>query len=327
MATLFDKLSSQQPAQLPVNNQSKIEQLLAAKSGKLGAAPAVASSNIGEQAVNDQANAALKQGAMTGALQGAAQNVQRQGLEQQISQAGAEQQQQYNLQKQNMTADQGRNLKQLAGQESMQLQELDAAKQRKLKGISAQAESQLRALSAQGQMEVDDIFADFARSNQELAFRKDAAQLEQLGTLLALQDRKYIDELNRIGEQRRLYDRVNWDKEKSRIIYGENLNNLMNELQFKRGEDIANRDYQRQLAALDIDTAIAMAQATMRDEAQRQMWEAGISATSTAAGADWDKILATTPNSDAFAPTLPTSPAATNTTTFDVTGSQFPVTR
>lgn len=314
MATLFDKMSQPQ-TQLPVNNQSRIETLLAAKKGKVGQA-APAASNVLEQATQDQNKAQAKQAAVSTAIEGAGQLAQRTGLEGQIEQAGAAQQQAFDLNRQGITADASRNQGGLAAQEQMQNVELDAAKQRKLRGINAQAESQLRALSAQGRMEVDDLFADFARSNQELAFRKDAAQLEQLGTLLALQDRKYVDELNRIGEKRKLYDQTNWAKEKSRIVYGSNLDGLMNDLQFKRGEDITNREFQKQLASVDITTALEMARAAMRDEAQRDMASAGISAISTAAGSgvDWGSMFSS--------PTTPVT--VTNTTAgVDTGGSNF----
>lgn len=318
MATLFDKLSQPAAPQLPTNQQSRIEQLLAAKKGKIAAAPAPVS-NVGEQVAGDQAKTALQQQGLQTAIQGAAANVQRQGLEQDIAQQGAAQQQAFDLQRQGMTAEANRNLGTLAGQEQMQTVELDAAKQRKLRSINSQAESQLRALAAQGRMDADDIFADFKRSNQELEFRQDAAQLEQLGTLLALQDRKYIDELNRIGEKRKLYDRSNWEKEKARVIYGETLDSLMRDLNFQRGEDVSNRDYQRQLAQIDIDTAISMAEAAMRDEATRAMWEAGISAASAAAGTDWSKFASEykAPDSSAFAE----KPQVTSSPSFDVTGA------
>jgi hypothetical protein len=314
---LFDKLSQPAAPQLPTNQQSRIEQLLAAKKGKVAAAPAPVS-NVGEQVAGDQAKTALQQQGLQTALQGAAANVQRQGLEQDIAQQGAAQQQAFDLQRQGMTSEANRNLGTLSGQEQLQTVELDAAKQRKLRSINSQAESQLRALAAQGRMDADDIFADFKRSNQELEFRQDAAQLEQLGTLLALQDRKYIDELNRIGEKRKLYDRSNWEKEKARVIYGETLDSLMRDLNFQRGEDVSNRDYQRQLAQIDIDTAISMAEAAMRDEATRAMWEAGISAASTAAGTDWSKFAAEykAPDSSAFAE----KSKAESTPSFDVTG-------
>lgn len=318
MATLFDKLAQPQAPQLPTNQQSRIEQLLAAKKGK--AAPTAAPiSNVGEQVAADQAKTALQQQGLQTALQGAAANVQRQGLEQDIAQQSAAQQQQFNIQRQGMAAEAGRNLSTLAGQEQLQTAEIDAAKQRKLRSINSQAESQLRALAAQGRIDVDDLFADFKRSNQELEFRQDAAQLEQLGTLLALQDRKYIDELNRIGERRKLYDQSNWAKEKSRVIYGETLDGLMRDLNFQRGQDVSNRDYQRQLAQIDIDTAIAMANAAMRDEASRAMWEAGTSVAARAASTNWSNFAPTyeSPDSTAFA----AQPSATTAPSFDVTGA------
>jgi len=324
MATLFDKLSQSQ-TQLPVNNQSRIETLLAAKKGKMGTA-SPAASNVLEQATQDQNKAQAKQAAVSTAIEGAGQQAQRTGLENQIQQAGAAQQQAFDLNRQGITSDASRNQGGLVAQEQMQNVELDAAKQRKLRGISAQAESQLRGLAAQGRMEVDDLFADFARSNQELAFRKDAAQLEQFGTLLALQDRKYIDELNRIGEKRKLYDQSNWAKEKSRIVYGDSLDALMSDLQFKRGEDITNRDFQRQLASLDINTALEMARANMRDNAQREMATAGVSAISTAAGTDWGKFKdSSTTTTTGSSGKLSSDMAAS---TFDPTGvDQFSVTR
>jgi hypothetical protein len=322
MATLFDKLS-QTTNQLPENNQSRIETLLAAKKGKTAAAP-TGQSNIGEQVQQSQNAGALQQGAMTTAIEGMGQNVQRQGLENKIQEAGQAQQQQFDLARQTATAEQARNLGTLAGQESLQNQELDAAKQRKLQGISAQSESSLRNLAAQSQMEVDDIFANFERSDKELAFRRDGAQLEQLGTLLALQDRKYTDELNRIGESRKLYDQKSWNEEKARIIYGSNLDALMNDLNFKRGEDITNRAFQDQLSQISIDQALAMADAAMKDSQQKAMWQAGTSAATTAAGTDWSQFKTPETTTGSSGPLSPEMAADV----FSPTGAgQFDVTK
>ena len=110
-------------------------------------------------------------------------------------------------------------------------------------------------------------------------------------------------------------------------MYGSNLDSLMSDLNFRRGEDISNRDFQKQLAQMDIETAVAMANAAMRDESQKAMLEAGVSLGTQAAGANWSGLFgSSTPDSNAFAPvaqqqTTTTSPG------FDVTGGgQFSVT-
>lgn len=290
MATLFDKLSQPAAPAVPANNQSRIETLLAAKKGKMGAPAGPAASNIGEQVIQDQNKGAMQQATMATSLEGGVQQAKRTGLENTIQQAGDEQKQQFDMARQTAMADQGRGLANIAGQEAMQHQELDAAKTRKLQGINAKAESGLRNLAAQSSLELDDVFSNFKRSNQELEFRQDAANIEQLGTLLALQDRKYVDELNRIGETRKFYDQKNWNEEKARIIYGDNLNSLLNQLNFNRSEDISNRDFLAQMSNISIDQAVQMANAATADANAKNVGTAATQAITTAAGTDWSKF-------------------------------------
>jgi hypothetical protein len=261
---LYDKLTKG-TAQPEASRMSAIEQVLQAKKGKVSAAPTLSQPSLSEQAVQDETASLLRQGAAQGGVQQATQQAEIQGQQQSLAQQADLRQQQYQANRQALDAQSGMQHRGIAAQEQMAGRNLDANKARKIDQINASASRALAQLAAESQLTTDDIFANFRRENKDLAARRDAAQLEQLGHILALQDQSYLDELNRIGERRRFYDKAEWAKEKQRLIYGENLNNVMNDLGFRRGEDIKDRQFQEQLAYMGAEDALKVAMAAIQD--------------------------------------------------------------
>jgi hypothetical protein len=262
--SLYDKLTKG-TAQPEASRMSAIEQVLQAKKGKASAAPTLGQPSLSEQAVQDETASLLRQGAALGGVQQATQQAEIQGQQQALTQQADLRQQQYQANRQALDAQSGMQQRGIAAQEQMAGRNLDANKARKIDQINASASRALAQLAAESQLTTDDIFANFRRENKDLAARRDAAQLEQLGHILALQDQSYLDELNRIGERRRFYDKAEWAKEKQRLIYGENLNNVMNDLGFRRGEDIKDRQFQEQLAYMGAEDALKVAMAAIQD--------------------------------------------------------------
>jgi len=164
----------------------------------------------------------------------------------------------------------------------------------------------------------------FKRENVALEARRDAAQLEQLGHVLALQDKAYLDELNRIGERRKLYDKANWEKEKRSVIYGANLSRIMEDLGFRRGEDIKDRNFQEQMTRIDLDTALSMAVQAAKDANTTAIASSIISTGSKAFDTAYSKgMFDSTSSTTSIAP--PTGTAGYTDMTgggmFDVTGA------
>ncbi len=120
-----------------------------------------------------------------------------------------------------------------------------------------------------------DLFQSFKQGNAELAQRKDAAQLEQLAQTMALSDRAYVDNLNRIGATRRLEDEINYNKETAGLMIDKSLEQLAGNLGFKSVMDQSDREFAEMMASIDADTALSIL-AKQTQSANTQMIAQGI---------------------------------------------------
>jgi hypothetical protein len=112
--------------------------------------------------------------------------------------------------------------------------------------------------------------------NKQLEFRKDAAQLDEKATMLALSDKQYLDELNRIGQQRNLEDNIAFNKELQASVFGNEMSKVMDQYGFQADQNVKERDLKKQLAQLSNGQIIEMANAAAK--------AANMQATYTAAG-------------------------------------------
>lgn len=101
-----------------------------------------------------------------------------------------------------------------------------------------------------------DLFQSFKQGNGELAQRKDAAKLEQAAQTLALSDKAYVDQLNRIGTTRRLQDETKFNRETGQLMIDKSLEALAGNLGFKSIMDQDDREFSEMLAGIDADTAL-----------------------------------------------------------------------
>jgi hypothetical protein len=111
-------------------------------------------------------------------------------------------------------------------------------------------------MTAEAGNAADDLFAQFRQGTQELAFRKDAAQLEQSAQQLALRDRAYVDQLVQIGTLRRLEDENAWRGELQRLTLGDKLASAIASVGFKVDLNADQRAFNEQMAGMDMDTAL-----------------------------------------------------------------------
>lgn len=275
--TLFESLQKKltEPAPAPVAQQDTIANALRAKSGKAGSTSGPAASSIAQDTAMGAATDAQQQQALSGALM--ATNVQ---------QAADAQAQQTELAKQNLASQRQTALADLttnAQAQAMQLQgqeelaQNSTAEQERLKtqAVMATSERALRELATERNLSVDNIFREFERSNKELAFRKDAAAIEQAGFALALRDKDYLAELNRIASERDLTDKLNYRDEMTRLVMGDTMERLIDDLDFKKALNADQRTWNEKIAQMDLNMAIQLSQAAIRDEATREMWSAG----------------------------------------------------
>jgi hypothetical protein len=232
---------------------------------------------LGAQAAEQRPDAL--QGRLAGAQLGAAAEAQK--SQQRLQERGLEQQGQLGREQ---LATQGQiSYDQLkAGEEQAKLKRT-AEENMKLDQIQQGATQKLRELTSQRKLELDDMFTAFQQSNQELEFRKDAADLEQLGFTLAMTDRAYLDELNRVGRERQLVNDMRFREELASITFGANVAALADDLGFMEDLNASQRVWEKELTEMNANDKIDLARAMVRDQARRNQWTgAGTAATAVA---------------------------------------------
>ncbi len=138
-------------------------------------------------------------------------------------------------------------------------------------------------VAAEGATARDDIFAGFKQGTQELAFRKDGAQLEQLASQLALQDRSYVDTLNQIGTLRRLDDDSAWRSELQRLTLGDKLDSALKSSKFQVDLNADQRAWNEQMSSMDYDTAMLVLSSEMKSKNTAQIIQ-GVGGLASVAG-------------------------------------------
>lgn len=254
MATLLDAINSNTNSALKPqgvqDNTAKLSQMLRAKSGKAGAAPATAQSNLQEQQAVVQTN---------------------QQIQQQVAPAAAIQQE---AQAQDMAG------VQQAG--NIQQQEVQQARR----------ENEVRT-----RLQTNEMLSNFENNKSELAGRRNISQIEQLGQNIRLENKKYVDDLQRKGQEARLNDDQGFrealtqsELSNAQIILGTKLKN--NSIL-----SATDRDYSRVLAQMGIDDAYKMFRDDQKAARESALYTgigalatAGIGAAATAADKKASKL-------------------------------------
>ena len=102
-----------------------------------------------------------------------------------------------------------------------------------------------------------------------------------------MRDKVYLDELNRIGQQRALQDEINFTDESRRLILGNEMYQLVDELGWRKDFDVDTRAFNERINQMTQENAYDVAQAEAMAANQRQMWK-GIGDLG-AAGIDYQK--------------------------------------
>jgi hypothetical protein len=289
MATLFDALKNSlnaQQAPAPVESeQQQIQKVLAAKSGKAaGTGGAPKASNLGEaQAINiTQAQSAqVGQQAATAAV-GVQTDAANLATQDRVFQAG--QQAQARSAADEIATRTAGTTEAIAAREQNATAQRQSQELMRTDAINSAASQKLKQMATDKRISVDDIFAEFKASNKELEFRKDAAELEQVGFLLAMQDKAYVDTLEMIGKEQNLRDELSFREEMYRVTFGNELNDLTDKLNFQTKYNADQRAFEMELAKIDINAALQLANAAIRDANNQAIAQGAID--TAKAGAD-----------------------------------------
>lgn len=118
--------------------------------------------------------------------------------------------------------------------------------------------------TVQNQMKANQILNDLSQQKGELDLDKDRARLEQASFILAMGDKQYTDELQQIGQRRRLDNEADFNQEMQQLAFGNNLDLLKSKL--ASGDILAasDREFNKAMSKLSIEDAIKIAQTEMQ---------------------------------------------------------------
>lgn len=274
MSTLFDRISQLQTPQTQADAQSQVTRVQQAATGQAGQ-PGRAATGIRQQTAAQQVQAGEQQLGLQEGIQAAELTGQREAQQQQ-AQLGQEQlATQQRMTEQQMGATGVLAREQVAAQAELAGMGREAQEEMVRQQIETNSLHQLTQLASQYNTKVNDIFANFQRSNEELDFRKDAAQLEQIAFQLAMADRAYLDNLTRVGQENRLHDEHAFQKEMTKVMLGDRMAEMMKQLGFQEELGQMNRDWAKELAQMGFSSQMDLAREAIRAANQRAMWEAG----------------------------------------------------
>lgn len=165
-------------------------------------------------------------------------------------------------------------LRELGARERDFEMKLNAQESQRVQMINHNARTQLVNLLTDRSLTVDNLFSEFNFSKKELAFRRDAAMIEQRGFLLSLQDSEYMAELERVGKRRQLTDALEWREEVMRVRLGDQMVDFLDDIRFKKDFNADEREFTRKLQEWDWNHAAAMARAAARSKASRDRFAA-----------------------------------------------------
>jgi hypothetical protein len=113
---------------------------------------------------------------------------------------------------------------------------------------------------------------------------RDSARMEQVAQGLRMQNKQYVDTLQREGKKERLDDKLMFEEQLKRDILGDNEELLRDILGNRNILDIDAREFQTLLAQMSVDQAWRAHQNEIDDAKRRQLGEAIGTATSMGGG-------------------------------------------
>ncbi len=163
----------------------------------------------------------------------------------------ATQQQLNQLNQQNQIASQELGIQQ-ARQEDLQTQD-NADTQQRFDQIQQRLQSQER-----------DILLDLEQNRDTLDTQENQEKLEALGASLALQEKAYVDALEREGQLRRLDDSSSFELELQKSVFADQLDLFKDDIAFREFLSQNERERTAALANLSIEEAIEIAKQNAR---------------------------------------------------------------
>jgi len=257
--------SVQKPATQAADVGALESQITAGQTGRVQQATGPAASGIGSQLAAQQAQA--QQEALTSQQQQATEQLAGQialGEEgQALAEKGLEQQR-------------GQALSQLSAQGVMAAEQREAREDLKAMELEAKSSmfadkmtnafaNHLKDLATERGIAEQDMFAAFNREQQSLSADKAAARLHQLGHVLALSDRQYVDTIMTIAKEENLRDELEFKQTSYELIMGKDLELMQDRMDFQAALNMDAREFKKEMFNMDMDTAMELAEIAAKE--------------------------------------------------------------
>lgn len=173
-----------------------------------------------------------------------------------------------------------------AGQQQMEkqaltgrLQDVEVLERAKSQEAGAQRqESQfkhgIKKMKRQFQMQANNMLEDIARQREQLSEEDFKNKMENASQQLRLSNRQYIDSLERAGRESRLTDKLEADEAYARTALGNSLDFLKDDLAYKKFMGADDRAFSEEMANMDINHAMQMAEQSIKAEQEANKYQA-----------------------------------------------------
>lgn len=138
---------------------------------------------------------------------------------------------------------------------------------------TAEIKQQRRFDDMRTQLQTQQLLNDLQRDRDTLDMRKDGARLEQLASNLRLQDKQYVDNLQREGQKRRLDNSLQFNEALTQSIFDDNQKLLEKNLDGQSVLNANDREFRKALAQMGADDAYSMFREQQKAAQQQQMWQ------------------------------------------------------
>lgn len=120
--------------------------------------------------------------------------------------------------------------------------------------------------------QTDQILADYQRNREKLDVTRNKARAEQLGFNLRLGNQKYMDDLKDAGRRGRLDNSLRFRDEINRTVFRDEQDMFTDDLAFHSLMRADQRTFTEQMASMDIDYALKLAETDNKQANQSMMW-------------------------------------------------------
>lgn len=159
--------------------------------------------------------------------------------------------------------------------QAQELEQQDIEQTAKVNEQKLNLADQLEDYRSAFERQTDNLLGDFERDKRQLEDSRAASKLEQTGFLLRLQDQDYLANLKRVGDMNRLNDSLSFKEAATRSALEDEMGMFKNDLAFKTFMNADDRQFQEQLANMDINFAMDLAGKQLQAQ-QNQMIFSGL---------------------------------------------------